>query len=148
MAKSIAEITKNFSDFSRHYQDYLQQQGLEEYDPNRFRWFRPQQVTNTTDPDEISRPYPTDELAELAKRLMKEANLETVSSGDYALVMMQQDAIISANRSFAARHKSKLRHFAHADGINDRLGGQYGTFHYSYDMTLLNIKRLASLTSK
>jgi hypothetical protein len=57
---------------------------------------------------------------------------------------MQHDAIVSANRAFASRHRSKIRHFAHANGIFDRLGGEYGTFHYSYDMILANLKRLAA----
>jgi hypothetical protein len=145
MAQSVADITQNFTEFSKHYQEYLRLQGKIEYDPNKFAWFRPEKVTDTTDRDQISAPYETDELDEMARKLMESANVETVNSGDYALVMFQHDAILSACRSFATRHKNKLRHFAHADGISDRLGNEFGTFHYSYDMTLLNIKRQAAM---
>ena len=147
MAKSIADITSNFTDFFKHYQDYLQLQGKTEYDPEQFAWFRPDGVEDTTDPDKISTPYETDELDEMARKLAESADTETVNAGDYALVMLQHDAILSANRSFAARHKSKLRHFAHAAGIQERLGNEHGTFHYSYAMTLLNIKRQASMAT-
>jgi len=147
MAKSIADITKNFTDFSKHYQEYLRLQGKVDYDPEKFAWFRPDDVKDTTDTDQISAPYKTDELDEMARKLTESANVETVNAGDYALVLLQHDAILSACRSFATRYKSKLRHFAHADGISDRLGNEYGTFHYSYDMTLLNIKRQSSLTA-
>ncbi len=148
MAKSVADITQNFTKFSKHYIEYLRLQGKIEYDPEKFAWFRPEKVKDTTDTDRISAPYETEELDEMARKLTESANIETVNSGDYALVMMQHDAILSAARSFATRHKSKLRHFAHADGISDRLGNEFGTFHYSYDMTLVNIKRQASLATQ
>ena len=35
MAKSIADITSNFTDFFKHYQDYLKLQGKTEYDPRQ-----------------------------------------------------------------------------------------------------------------
>jgi hypothetical protein len=101
-------------------------------------------VDDTTDLEQISEPFKADELNEMARKLVNEADFSTANSGDYALVAMQHDAIVSANRAFASRHRSKLRHFAHANGIFDRLGGEYGTFHYSYDMILANLKRLAS----
>jgi len=148
MAKSIADITQNFTEFSRHYREYLQLQGKTEYEPDKFAWFRPEKVTDTSDLDQISAPYETKELDDMARTLVESANLETVNAGDYALVMLQHDAIVSACRSFAARHKSKIRHFAHADGIADRLGNEHGTFRYSYDMTLLNIKRQASMATR
>lgn len=147
MAKSIADITKDFTEYSKHYRKYLQLQGKAEYDPAKFAWFRPDNVDDTTDPGKISAPYETDELDEMGRKLADSADMETVNAGDYALVMLQHDAIVSANRSFAARHRSKLRHFAHADAISDRLGGEYGTFPYSYDQTLVNIKRQASLAT-
>lgn len=147
MAKSIAEITRNFTDFSKHYRKYLELQGKTEYDPEQFAWFRPDGVDDTTDPDKISAAYDTGELDEMSRKLMESADMETVNAGDYALVMLQHDAIISANRSFAARHKSKLRHFAHAAGIQERLGNEYGTFHYSLDMAAVNIKRQASMVT-
>lgn len=147
MAKSVADITTNFKDFFKHYQKYLQLQGKTEYDPEQFVWFRPEEMKDTTDPDKNSAPYETDELEEMARKLSDSADTETVNAGDYALVMLQHDAILSANRSFAARHKSKLRHFAHAAGIQERLGNEYGTFQYSYTQTLLNIKRQASMTT-
>lgn len=148
MAKSIADITGNFTDFSKHYRKYLELQGKEEYDPEQFAWFRPDEMKDTTDPAKISAPYETDELEKMARKLTDSANMETVNAGDYALVMLQHDAILSACRSFAARHKSKLRHFAHAAGIQQRLGNEYGTFHYSLDMTAVNIKRQASMTTE
>ena len=147
MAKSIADITKNFTDFTKHYRKYLELQGKHEYDPDQFSWFRPDDVKDTTDPDKISVPYETDELDDMARQLADSADTETVSAGDYALVMLQHDSILSANRSFASRHKSKLRHFAHAAGIQERLGNEYGTFHYSLDMAAVNIKRQASMTT-
>jgi len=148
MAKSVVDITKNYSDFSKYYREYLLLQGKQEYDPAHYRWFRPPGVTETTDPDRISAPFATEELDAMAKTLVEMANIHTVSAGDYALVVAQQDAILSCNRSFANRHKSKLRHFAHANGIQERIGHQYGTFHFSYDMLMVNLKRQASLTTR
>jgi hypothetical protein len=144
MAKSIADITKNYQDFSEAMRGYLRLQGSQKYDPEQFQWFRPEGVDDTTDLEQISAPFQADELNEMAKKLVNEADFGTAHSGDYALVAMQHDAIVSANRAFASRHRSKIRHFVHANGIFDRLGGDYGTFHYSYDMILANLKRLAS----
>jgi len=148
MAKSVADITKNYSDFSKSYREYLLLQGTEKYDPAHYRWFRPPEVTDTTDLDQISSPFTMEELDTMAKTLVEKANIHTVNAGDYALVVAQQDAILSCNRSYANRHKSKLRHFAHANGIAERIGHQYGTFHFSYDMLMVNIKRQASLTTQ
>ena len=93
MAKSIADITKNYTDFSRTIREYLKLQGTEEYDPQQFQWFRPESVTETTDLGQISSPFSTEELDEMAKTLVDEANLDTANAGDYALIAMQHDAI-------------------------------------------------------
>lgn len=148
MAKSVADITKQYTRFSTTIRDYLKRQGIAEYEQDRYRWFRPEGVTDTTDPDQISAPFPTDELDEMARTFTQKADLHTVNAGDYALLVAQQDAILSCNRSHANRYKGKLRHFAHADGIQERIGHEYGTFHYSYDMALVNLKRQASLITQ
>ena len=148
MAKSIADITKDYTEFSRSIRDYLKLQGTQEYEPSQFQWFRPESVEDTTDLAQTSGPFSTKELEETAQTLVNEADLDTVNAGDYALVETQHDAIISANRAFASRHRSKLRHFAHANGIFDRLGGDYGTVHYAYDMFLTNLKRQVAQATK
>jgi len=148
MAKSVADITKDYTEFSRSIREYLQLQRTQEYDVNMFRWFRPKSVKDTTDLEQISSPFSMKELDEMAQTLVSEADLVTVNAGDYALIAMQHDAIVSANRTFASRHRSKRRHFAHANGILDRLGNEYGTVHYSCDMILTNLKRQAAQVTK
>jgi hypothetical protein len=148
MAKSIADITKDYTEFFRSLRDYLKLQGAQEYEPRQFQWFRPESVEDTTDLTQISSPFSTKELDEMAQTLVSEADLDTVNAGDYALIAMQHDAVVSANRAFASRHRSKLRHFAHANGIFDRLGGDYGTVHYAYVMFLTNLKRQAAQATK
>ena len=148
MAKSVADITKNYTTFSSQYRVYLKLQGQPDYLPEQYHWFRPKEVKDTTDPDVISAPFATDELDKMAETLVKMADIHTVNAGDYALIVAQQDAILSCNRSYANRYKSKLRHFAHANGILERAGHEFGTFHYSYDMLILNLKRQAALTSQ
>ena len=144
MAKSIADITKNYTQFSQMMRQYMNRQAAQEYNAEQFQWFRPASVTDTTDLAQISSPFATDELDELATSLVRDGDVSQGSSGDYAMLMLQHDAIVSANRAFASRHRSKLRHFAHADGVFDRLGNEYGTVHYSCDMILTNLKRQAS----
>ena len=148
MADSIAGITKNYTDLSQQIRRYLNLQALQSFDGNQFRWFRPESITDTTDISQISNPFPSDELDEMALILVKQGDVSQGNSGDLAMLMLQHDAIVSANRAFASRHRSKIRHFAHANGIFDRLGNEYGTFHYSYDAILTNLKRQAKSQGK
>jgi hypothetical protein len=145
MAESIAEITDNFKSFLDHLCEYCRDQGQTAYDPKRFRWFRPEKVTDTTNLQNISEPYSTEELDEIAVKLT-DPKSEKGNQGDHALVMTQHDLIISASRAFAERHKSKLRHFAHAAGVHDRIGDDYGVLRQGVMLTLQEIKKRASST--
>lgn len=147
MAKSIAEVTKNYSEFSTKYQEYLQAQGKEEYAGDRYKWFRPENVTDKTDLKKLSEPLGTDEIEELGTRLYKEADTDTVNAGDYLLVMTQHDAIVSASRAFAERHKTRLRMFAHAAAACDRLGNENGVLKQGMDLMLTNVKARSSATT-
>ncbi len=147
MAKSLLDVTKNYTEFSRQYRAYLKRTSAPEYAEDRFAWFRPKDFENTADPSKIATAFPADELAEDARTLIRQGNCETGSDGDYAMLAMQHDLLTSANRAFASRHRSKLRHFAASAGTQDRVGGEYGTFHYSYDMTLTNINETRRSTA-
>jgi outer membrane receptor for ferric coprogen and ferric-rhodotorulic acid len=141
MAKSIAEITTGFTDFLKHFREYCEKQGRTEYDPDRFRWFRPQKVTDTTDLKNISEPYDTDELDKFGEELTKS---DGGNAGDYALVMTQHDLMIAASRAHAERYKSKLRHFAHAAGNFERIADDYGVLQQGVMLSLQEIKKRAS----
>ena len=144
MAKSIIDITKNYTQLSAAIKGYLRRIGHPKYSESKFAWFRPEGVTDTSDLKQITAPFKYEELTEAAKLLVQQADMETVNNGDYAMVVMQQDLIISTNRSFASRYRSKLRHFASAAGVQERVGHEFGTIHYSYDEVITNTKRLAA----
>jgi hypothetical protein len=136
-AKAVIEITKEYQDFSRQYREYLSRPEGQE------AWFRPEGVTDTRDPDRISRPFATEELAEAARTLFRLADDTTANSGDYALLALQHDAVVSANKAFAERYKSRIRHYTHEAGIQNRVGGEYGRMHYAMDMSAVNLKTRA-----
>jgi hypothetical protein len=143
MAESIAEITGEFRNFLKHLREYCRDQGKTEYTHDRFRWFRPEKVTDTTDLQTISEPYSMKELDELGAKLAQ-APQGSGNQGDHALVMTQSDFIVTASRAHAERYKSKLRHFSHAAANYDRAGDDYGVLQQGVMLTLQEIKKRAS----
>ena len=99
MAKSIIDITTDYEAFSRQYRTYLQRISDPDYSEERFAWYRPEKVTDTTDPKQTTNPFPTGELKKAAQSLMQNASLAACNAGDYALLMAQHDLLVSANLS-------------------------------------------------
>ena len=126
----------------------MTEQSVPEYSAEKYTWFRPQGMEEISDWDKISTAFPVDELDDLAQSLNEKATTEQANVGDYTLVMLQHDIIVAANKAYTSRYKSKLRHFAHADGVADRFGSEYGTFHYRYDMAAVNTKYQAASARK
>ena len=147
-ARSLIDLTQNYTDFLRQYQAYLRRVSSEEYSERAFAWFRPKDFGEVTDLKKVSEAFPCEELQEAAQDFVKDATENAGSDGDYALLAAQHDLLVSANRSFASRHRSKLRHYAAAAGVQDRVGGEYGTLHYAYEVPLTNVKRVAASASQ
>jgi len=144
MAKSIIDIKTDYTKLISQFCEYLKRSSREEYSETAFAWFRPKDFEDTTDIKKIVSAFPQEELQKAAEQFMKDASAEAGSDGDYALLAAQHDLLVSVNRSFASRHRSKLRHYAAAAAVQDRVGGEYGTLYYSYTQPLENIKRIAS----
>jgi hypothetical protein len=142
MAKSIANITGDFMIFVQQVNKYLNAQGKTGYDRETFKWFRPPDVTDTSDLQQIHKPYTMEELDELAEKLSEATS--SGNEGDYALVMTQTDLITAANRAFAERHASKLQQFACAVGTAERLNSGSDFFQENLMDALQEIKRRAS----
>jgi hypothetical protein len=143
MAKTVVEITGDFTSFTGQWAEYCKDQGAESYDPKSFQWFRPEGVSDTSNLQQISQPYSLSELDGFANQMLQYDN-EKGNSGDAALLMTQYDMIISGSRAFAERYRSKLRHFAHGAGLCDRLGNDYGPIKQGLISTLQEIKGRAS----
>jgi hypothetical protein len=126
MAESFLDISEDFRSFIEQWQNYCKDQGKIEYDPKSFQWFRPDDVEDTSDVRKLCKPYVMDNLNADARNFIEEARDTVGNSSDCALLTTQYDIITSASRAFAERHKSKLRHFAHAVATCNRMGQESG----------------------
>jgi len=145
IAKGIADINKEYTDFSKFWRQYEKLQNEMKYEPKRYAWFRPEKLKKIRDEEKVAKGFSVKDLQEKEDEWFQKMESSTVQSiqgnvGDITLFASMHDIIVSANKTMSIRYRSKLRTIAHANGIAGRLGHDYGDIAYIYDRVIENTK--------
>jgi len=116
----IDTLAKSFDDLFIDLKKWHEEQAKEEYDVNRFKWFRPERITDITDPVQLCEPYSLEELNKQGKEYIDPAKEDGCPARkDYSVLDYQVSLLQSFARAFNARHTGKLRCFSHSAGVSD-----------------------------
>jgi hypothetical protein len=130
MSFPVLSVSKDFTDFIDEYCAYAQTQGDTAYNEENFKRYMPEAVTNTSVLAEISQPIDESAYTLDAVTLIQDSSETQGNEADYAVLMAEHDTVVSFNRAFAQRYKSKLRHFAHGGAVQKRISNPDGVLKY------------------
>jgi len=114
----IKSLVISFTTLIQDLRKYHETQGNTSYTDRRFQWLRPKEVTDTTDPSQISEPYSLDELRQLGDTYI-DLQGKSPTRKDYAVLDLETSLLYSFARAFNERYTSKTRLFSHSAGISD-----------------------------
>jgi len=117
-APKIKSLVISFTNLIQDLRKYHETQGNTAYTNGRFQWLRPKEVTDITDPSQISEPYSLDELRQQGDEYI-DLQGRSPTRKDYAVLDLETSLLYSFARAFSERHTSKMRLFSHSAGISD-----------------------------
>ncbi|GHT30357.1 hypothetical protein FACS1894214_0040 [Planctomycetales bacterium] len=120
----IKQLSDDYTDVLEYLGNYFEDSGSDEYSEDKYKWFRPKDFEDLSDIEKLEMPFKTDNIKKQIEDVIKVEKMRQmqVSSGDFAISVMQSDFILSAARAFNEQHQSKLRMFAQNDGRIKSLG--------------------------
>jgi hypothetical protein len=130
MALPLLDLSKKFTDFIQNYREFLARQGDTAYNVDNFRRYVPPDGGDVISPDKLAAATDTSDLTFDAVKLVQEASSTKGNEADYILLSAQHDIMVSFNRAYAQRYKSKLRHFAHGAAAQKKLSDPDGVLQY------------------
>ena len=115
----IISLDKSFDALFRDLKKYHEELAKEEYDPSRFKWFRPERVQDITNAQDICEPYSMTGLDKTGQEYIDPAKEDgSPVRKDYCVLEYEVGLLQAFARAFNERHTSKLRSFSHSAGVS------------------------------